>query len=123
VINTDAKDFEEALQNQNWRVAADGVCNDPEVHGNLAKVIASLSSYKGEDFPFVGYCEHYLLTDGSAKGILIGYVCENYGIVVWEMEVDDEGRWGKTESGTMRGTEEDKAAIRAILSKVKFDPL
>jgi hypothetical protein len=123
VIDPDASDFEEALLNQNWRVAADGVCSDSEVYESLTKVIASLPGYTGQDYPFVGFCEHYLLTDGSAKGILIGFVCENYGIVIWEMEADDNGRWMKTESGTLRGTEDDKIAIRSILSKTRFDPL
>jgi hypothetical protein len=123
LIDPDAKDFTEALEHQNWRVAADGICKDPEVYGKLAKTIASLPDYTDQDFPFVGYCEHYLLTDGSSKGLLVGFVCENYGIVVWETEADEQGRWYKTDSDTRRGTEADKAALRGILSKVKFDPL
>ena len=123
MIDPNAKDIGEALENQNWRVAADGVADDSDVHTYLTKAISGLPAYTSQDFPFVGYCEHYLLTDGSARGILIGFVCENHGIVVWEMEADSAGRWRKTDSGTKRGTEEDKAVIRTILSKVKFDPL
>lgn len=123
LVDPVAKDFTEALQHQNWRVTADGICIDPEVYSSLSKTIASLADYTKQDFPFVGYCEHYLLTDGSSRGMLIGFVCDNYGIVVWETKTDEQGRWYQTDSGTRRGTEEDKAAIRKILSKVKFDPL
>lgn len=123
VANSKAKNLGEALRNEEWRAAEDGVCSDEKVFDNLSKVIANLPAYTRQDFPFVGYCEHYLLTDGSGKGLLIGFVCENYGIVVWEAEPDEDGRWMKTDSGTLRGKEEDKAAIRSILSTTKFDPL
>lgn len=43
--------------------------------------------------------------------------------MVWKMEVDEEGRWQKTDSGSRLGTEEDEAAVRALVSKVKFGPL
>lgn len=119
----EVEDFFEELGNEIWRVKEDGVCSKTEVFINLSKVVENLPEYTEQDYPFVGFCVHYLLTDGSAKGFLIGLVCENYGIVVWEAETDEEGRWMKTDSGTLRGTEEDKAAIRSIISKVKFDPL
>lgn len=106
-----------------WRVVADGVCNDAGVYKNLENEVASLPDYTEMDYPFVGYCEHYLLTNGSAKAILIGFVCENYGIVVWQMEADEDGRWMKTDIGTLRGSEEDKAKIQSIMSNAKFEPL
>jgi hypothetical protein len=123
IIDPSAKDFAESLTNSTWRVVSDGVCNDVETHENLVKAVTNLPNFTEQDYPFVGYCEHYLLTDGSTKALLIGFVCENYGIVVWEMEADESGRWMKTESGTRRGTEEDKTLIRSILSKAKFNSL
>ncbi|OYV06383.1 MAG: hypothetical protein CFE26_06585 [Verrucomicrobiales bacterium VVV1] len=123
LTDPNAKDLIEALKSQSSRVTADGVCSDGAVYSDLSKVIAELSNYIEQDFPFVGFCEHYLLTDGSSKGILIGFICEDHGVVVWQMKADDSGRWIKTASGTLRGTEADKAAIQSILSKTNFDPL
>ena len=101
ILDDKAEDPFEGLENAVWRATLDGVCIDQKVYVNLTKVIASLPDYTVQDFPFVGYCEHYLLSDGSSKGILIGFVCENYGIVVWEAETDEQGRWYKTDFGRM----------------------
>ena len=124
LIDYEAENLEEVLTGRKgWRVAVDGVSYDREVYDDLEDLIEKIPAGSEEGLPFSGFNEHFLLCEGDAKGRLIGFVADNHGMVVWEMEVDDEGRWQKTETGTRLGTEEDKAAVRALVSTVKFGPL
>lgn len=124
LIDEEAESLEEVLNGtKGWRVVADGVSHNPEVFADLVDLIEKVPPGSEEGVPFCGFNEHFLLCEGDATGRLIGFTAGNHGIMVWEMEVDEEGRWQKAPSGSRLGTEEEKTAVRALLSKAKFRPL
>jgi hypothetical protein len=124
LIDEEAESLEEVLNGtKGWRVVADGVSHDPEAFAGLEELIEKIPPGAEEGLPFCGFSEHFLLCEEDATGRLIGFTAGNHGIMVWEMEVDEEGRWQKTDSGSRWGTEEDKAAVRALVSRIKFGPL
>lgn len=124
LIDAEAESFEDVLTStKGWRVVADGVCYDPELFAGLEDLIEKVPPGSEEGLPFCGFNEHFLLCEGDATGRLIGFTAGNHGIMVWEMEADEEGRWQKAPSGSRLGTEEDKAAVRVLVSKAKFRPL
>lgn len=123
LIDYEADDPIRQVITANSRVVADGISRESGLYDDLTGILAGLPSYTEQDYPFIGYCEHYLIADGTPKALLIGFVCEGHGIVVWEVEADDEGRWMQVSEPTLRGTEEDKAAIREVLGRHGFSAL